>query len=278
MLKKWLLSGVLLAVVVGGIAVSAALFGYVAHKEAWPAKIHSYLAGRTSACCVDEVREKLNINTASKSFGVVDAVRQFVHGNSVNADHDFGHDPHPYDTGGVIRALLEVSDGEREPMGLMCSSRSNAMTGILDQMAYQSRQVHVFAPKAGSHTFLEVKDASDGRWYIQDPDYNLFWINRLSGERLGLGEMLTTSRNDVLPCVSENVCDWKFAEPIRNYFGAGIYFNFDATPLIVVNEDRFDLDAQLPYTTPPGTIVEFAQRTWGADYGEPILSVVHGAP
>lgn len=278
MQKKWLLLSGFLVLVVGGLSVGAALFGYLAHKEAWPAKIHSYLAGITPACCGDEVQEHLNIQADAAFSDTVDAVRKFVHGNSAHADHDFGQNPDPYDTGGVIRALLDVSNGKREPMALMCSSRSNAMTGILDQMGYASRQVHVFSPEAGSHTFLEVQNPDNGRWYIQDPDYDLFWINSMSGERLGLGEILTTPLTEVLPCTSEKVCDWRYAQPIKNYFGAGIYFNFDATPLIVVNEDRFDLDTKLPYTVPPGTIVEFAQNTWGADYGEPVLSVIHGGP
>tara|TARA_R110000824_G_scaffold220190_1_gene407239 strand:+ start:467 stop:1303 length:837 start_codon:yes stop_codon:yes gene_type:complete len=278
MQKKWLLLCLFLVSSIGCISVGAALLGYFAHKEAWPAKVHAYLAGRTPECCIDKVLEHLNTENDAGFFDKVDAVRDFVYGNSVHADHDFGKDPHPYDTGGVIRALLAVSDGKREPLELMCSSRSNAMTGILNQLGYASRQVHVFSPQPGSHTFLEVQNPDDGRWYIQDPDYNLFWINGISGERLGLGEMLTTPLEEVLPCTSEKVCDWKYAQPIKNYFGAGIYFNFDATPLIVVNEDRFDLDTELPYTVPPGTIVEFAQNTWGADYGEPILSVIHGGP
>lgn len=222
------------------------------------------------------MQERLTPSDPQDEFSKVDAVRDFVFKNSVHADHDFEQDIHPYDTGGVIQALLDTSNGLREPMALMCSSRSNAMTGILDQMGYASRQVHVFSPAPGSHTFLEVENPEDGRWYIQDPDYNLFWINAMSGDRLGLGEILTTPLDEVLPCRAPGDCSWEYAAQIENYFGAGIYFDFDTTPFIVVNKDRFDLDARLEYTSPPGTIIEFAERTWGGDYGAPIVSVISG--
>ncbi|PKR48311.1 hypothetical protein CU041_16580 [Thalassospira povalilytica] len=258
------------------LLLCAALFGYIAHKNNWPAQAHEYFSGITPACCLDRVLPKLQLQEGAETFEKIDAVRNFVFQNSMHADHDFDQTPHPYDTGGVIRALIDASDGNRHPMALMCSSRSNAMTGILDQMGYSSRQVHVFAPVSSSHTFLEVQSPEDGKWYIQDPDYNLFWMKAETGERLGLGEMLSTPLEEVLPCKAEGDCDWEYAKPIANSFGAGIYFNFNATPLIVINKDRFDLDTRLEYISPPGTITEFAERTWGKDYGEPIVSVISG--
>lgn len=269
--------GVVLGLFVA-ISVSSALVGYVAHKESWPAKIHAYLAGRTDPCCIEQVQERLTPSDPQDQFSQVDAVRDFVFTNSIRADHDFEQDIHPYDTGGVIQALIDANDGQIGPISLLCSSRSNAMTGILDQMGLRSRQVHVFSEQNGSHTFLEVNNTQDGKWYIQDPDYDLFWVETATKRRLGLGEMLTMSLDDVAPCKSTEDCGWHLAENLRPYFGAGIYFNFDATPLIVVNQDRFNLNTVLEYNDPPGTIVEFADVTWGADYGKPILSVVHGEP
>lgn len=271
---RWLVA----AVACGTLVVGAALIGYIAHKNSWAAKIHSYLSGKTDPCCIEEVIINLGVSARDPFFYKVDAFRDFVHSNSVSANHDFDQDLHPYDTGGVIRALLEVDEGNREAIGLLCSSRANAMTGLLSQIGIQSRQVHVFSEENGSHTFLEVKNPEDGRWYIQDPDYDLIWLDKAKRQRLGLGEMLTLSLDDVVPCRSEDDCDWKYASNLRSYFGAAIYFNFDATPLIVVNQDRYDLDTVLEYTTPPGTITDFARVNWGNDFGEPVLSVIHGAP
>lgn len=267
-----------MAAVGGALVAGAALFGYTAHKNAWPAKMHSYMSGRTDPCCIEAVIKSLGVGAGDPFFDKVDAIRDFVHSNSVSANHDFDRDLHPYDTGGVIRALLEVETGNREPVGLLCSSRANAMTGLLSQIGIQSRQVHVFSEENGSHTFLEVKNPEDGRWHIQDPDYDLIWLDEAKQKRLGLGEMLTLSLDNVVPCHSTDNCDWKYASNLRPYFGAAIYFNFDATPLIIVNQDRYDLDAVLEYNTPPGTIIDFARINWGSDFGKPVLSVIHGAP
>jgi len=151
------------------------------------------------------------------------------------------------------------------------------MSGILETFGIKARQVHLFSQSNGSHTFIEVQNPVTEMWVVHDPDYNMFWMNRHEERRIGLGEMITTPIETIVPCHVLGDCEWSLGEHFRSFLGVGVYFNFDGPPHALVNRSRFDPATLLPYSSPPQTLEKYISGLWELDYGPPVISVVSGA-
>lgn len=258
------------------VSALSAYGGYVAHKEGLIVALHNRIVGHTPPCCREEVSSLLPVSNDGDHDAFVDAVRLFVNSSSVRSSSLTSHGASAYDTGGVIRSLISAHKGSGEPPELLCSSRANAMSGILETFGIKSRQVHIFSYDDGSHTFIEVQNPHTGSWVIHDPDYNLIWMTQHNNHRIGLSDLITESTDDVMPCRVPGECSWKLAGNLRVFLGAGVYFNFDGSPHALVNRNRFDPAKPLSFSTPPRTLERYISDLWEADFGAPVISVVSG--
>jgi hypothetical protein len=120
-----------------------------------------------------------------------DAVRHFVNRNSRHAKNEefrrlLGHENR------MVEELIAYATGQRsEPVPLLCGARSNIMSAVLRKLGYETRIVALFDTdddELPSHTFLEVKNPETGSWETQDPDFDLYWISKSSGERVSLAD------------------------------------------------------------------------------------------
>lgn len=270
-MKKLIITLAVLATL-GGISLLSAGIGYVAHKHDWVAKTHARLVGRTPACCGDELSEILGFTPEENSIAWIDQTREFVHTNSKQISQITAHGAAAYDTGGVIRNLIATHHGKQKPAELLCSSRANAMSGLLETVGIESRQVHLFSQHNGSHTFLEVKDPESGTWSIQDPDYNLIWQDTQTGKRLDLAGLISLPVEQITPCQRDGKCGWHLAENLQVYTGAGLWFNFDARPVLLTNPEKFDMAAPLSWAAGQPMIESYANMFWAQDYG-PVLAI-----
>jgi hypothetical protein len=133
--------------------------------------------------------------------------------------------------------------------GLCCSSRAQAMREIVVSLGIQSRLVHVYSSdydEVMSHTFLEILNEDTGEWEVHDPDYNIYYIDKRSGQRLPVSRLILVGLQGVVPCNSDSNCGYTKTKAMLlkdHYLGAAMYdFRMDGVaPVVIVNTDRFSL-------------------------------------
>jgi hypothetical protein len=82
------------------------------------------------------------------------------------------------------------------------------MSEILQKLGYKTRVVAVFDTDETltSHAFLEVMNPETGRWETQDPQLDIFWRNKVSGERVSLADA-AEGLDAIEPC-GRSRCGW----------------------------------------------------------------------
>ena len=157
---------------------------------------------------VEEIIELIDL-PPSKSFReTVDAVRVFVNDHSRGKmDATFyamRNDPVAFAKGLIAHAR----DPSTERVHMECSTRARLMEGILRQMAVETRTIGIFATNGrfSSHSFLDVFNPQSKQWETVDPDYDLYWIDRSTGNRVSLVEA-AEKLDDLQPCGRER-CGW----------------------------------------------------------------------
>ena len=216
---------------------------------AWLAVAEGLKAHR-SARTADAARATIAMLTVppdADPSAVADTVRQFVTANSVHRmdDEFYGHWG---DNEHIFRRLVRHHRGEDSPPHLECSSRSGLVEIMLRQLGYQTRGVVVYEPKNRfpSHTFLEFFNSTTGRWEAQDPTYDVHWIERSTGRRIGAHEIIASGLDEIVPCIAEK-CGWNLrsaeglrVDKTRSYLGlASIRDSAGGRRPLLVNQGRF---------------------------------------
>jgi len=109
---------------------------------------------------------------------------------------------------GVIAHAKQPS---AEPIHMECSTRSNLMGRILRDLGYQTRVVAIFDSQTNlrSHSFLDVMNPATQRWETQDADYDIYWQDTRSKERVSLADAAERVQ-DIEPCGRQS-CGWDHA-------------------------------------------------------------------
>ena len=111
------------------------------------------------------------------------------------------------------------------------------MREILLSLCIQSRIVNYFSEFNGSHTFIEVFNKKIEEWILEDPDYNISYKLNGSDKKISLADTIIHSNNKFKLC-REGVCNWELAYGLKVFTGAGLYFNFDYSPVILINQKK----------------------------------------
>jgi hypothetical protein len=157
---------------------------------------------------LQEIMPMLNLATGSDFHKRIDRVRAFINDHSIHRmDKEFwATGPH---LSAYAAKLIAYARGvSREPVHMECSARSKLMARILRSMGYETRLVAIYNTDTNlqSHTFLEVFNPETQRWETQDPDYDIYWRNKTSGERISLAEAAEVIDN-IEPC-GRSDCGW----------------------------------------------------------------------
>ena len=140
----------------------------------------------------------------------VDQVRLFINRNSVHRIDErfyrYWKTPEK-----MIDLMTEHAIQNGPAPHMECSSRAGAMRVILRSLGFQTRAVALYQQdnnKWKSHSFLEVLNPETETWEIQDPDYNIYWINIAAGNRVGTIDLLKEARTKFVPCLAPGNCGW----------------------------------------------------------------------
>ena len=170
----------------------------------------------------------------------IDFVRDFVYRNSIHlADEEFWE--YAYNTPRVLEMLYDTYRNDAPPPHLVCDPRSYAMAEILGNLSIRRRVVYVYTDSLGeevqSHTFLEVYNEDFERWEVQDPDYNVYWEDMRTGERLSTLQLVLDDLDAFMPrSSSADLVDFALERLKPYYFEVLVYPGGSG----VVNIERFD--------------------------------------
>ena len=208
--------------------------------------IETLSSKRKSDPIAERVVETIGISDSDSFHEKTDKIRQFVHQSSIHRIDDELY-TYIYDSDRILE-MLEASYLEKQPPpGLECWTRSNAMIRLAYSAGVRTRQVIVYRPIDGylSHTLLEVYNPATDAWEMQDPEYNMFYIDTEQTRRASITDLVTNSYDAFMPCSDENTCGWDISSQehhdpkvLYEYFGLATYPDGE-TAIVLVNDDRF---------------------------------------
>jgi hypothetical protein len=160
---------------------------------------------------VQEIVSLLGLAATPNFHYRLDKVRTFINDNSIHkidkAFWDIKGQPDMFAAG----VLAHAKGTSAAPVHMECSTRTYLMGSILQALGYNTRVVAIFNSRTNlkSHSFLEIMNPDTGRWETQDADYDIYWRNKSSGERLSLAET-AESIDEIEPCGRDG-CGWGHA-------------------------------------------------------------------
>ncbi len=243
--------------------------GYYAKKYNILAKLHTYFSTSKSSYNLSTVQYLFDSDNLSFEE-LTENVRLFVNLNSKKVNNKVQRKYNENDTKKMIRMMLEDQPQNSVKPQLSCSARALVMQEILSALNIQSRIVNYFSELNGSHTFLEVFNKETYEWILEDPDYNISYKLNDIDKKISLADTIINSNNKFKPC-RKGVCDWKFAENLKAFTGAGLYFNFDHSPVILINQEKFNSKLSLKWDKHQRTLLNYVNDIWGENITEAVL-------
>ncbi len=156
---------------------------------------------------IGEIHDVMGVNSITDFHKKIDAVRMAVHANSVHKiDEEFRA---KWGTGDLEKDFLRYLKKQSSvPAKMECSARSAMAADILRYAGFDVRQVVVYNVTTGlnSHTFIDVLNPETNKWETQDPDFNIYWRNAKTRERVSYAEVVSDF-TAFEPCFDRG-CGW----------------------------------------------------------------------
>jgi hypothetical protein len=180
-----------------------------------------------------------------------DFVRSWIHRNSVHRI-DGEHAKYAFDTRRVVSMLWSTHAEGAPPAHLSCGPRALAMKRILTELGILSRMTMIFTDdfaELRSHTYLGVFDPESGRWEIQDPDFDAYYVDARTGVRASTLDLVFGNLDDFVPH-QPGRSGWDATDlgKVRAWFEAMLIApDFEGgRAVVLVNRDRFDPAKRYP--------------------------------
>lgn len=166
---------------------------------------------RATDAHVQEIVAMLDLKAIPDFHLRLDKVRVFINDNSEHKTNDEFHANRENSAAFAAGVLAHAKGLSSDPINMECSTRTRLMAPILNALGYETRMVAIFDSDTNlkSHSFLEVLNPETGKWETQDADYDIYWRNRHSNERVSLAER-AEAIDAIEPC-GRNVCGWEHA-------------------------------------------------------------------
>jgi len=155
-------------------------------------------------------------------------VRNWVNSNSVHLIDD-EHDSYAFK---INKVVCRISDYHQSKIGkphLSCGPRSYLAKLILDKLGFETRIIDIYKIDNGipkSHTLFEYFDKQHKKWLLQDPDFNVYYVDKYTNMPLGTIECIKKESASISYCTSsykvENVGNLIGA--IQSYFSLVVVY------------------------------------------------------
>ena len=191
------------------------------------------------------IRAYLDAQNFLSETARLDFIRQWVNQNSIHLI-DKQHNKYAFNTPLVLAMLWKTHQTNQNPAHLSCGPRTLAMQAILNELGIQNRMVYIFTdnyPQVRSHTFLEVFNRETRQWEVQDPDFNLYYVNLQTQRRVATADLLWGDLETLVPA-SQAGMGWAVNEVVhlkQDYFEAMMYMDAAKVKksIILINADKF---------------------------------------
>lgn len=255
------------------IAFTFLLLGYFLKKNNIIQNFHSYLKHSNTVYDEDIIHFKFNY-TDKKFDDFTEDIRSFINSNSIRYQSNQKRYYDENDSKKVVDMMLNFHNNQINPPQLSCSSRASAMQEILKVLGVKSRLVNLFSENSGSHSFLEVLNPNTNQWILEDPDYNIAYKFINQDKKVSLADLVTSSNEDFHPCRGAQ-CSWSFADNLKNYTGAALFYNFDHSPVIFLNQKKFKVNTVLKWDKKKRNIIDYVNDIWGDNITEAVTIIIN---
>ena len=255
------------------VAFTLLLSGYYLKKNNIIQIFHSYFKGYNTVYDEDIIRLKFNY-TDKKFDDFTEGIRSFINSNSIRYQSNQKRNYDENDSKKVVDMMLNFYNNKIDPPQLSCSSRASAMQEILKVLGIRSRLVNLFSENSGSHSFLEVLNPNTNQWILEDPDYNISYKFISQDKKVSLADLVTNSNEDFHPCRGAK-CSWSFADNLKNYTGAALFYNFDHSPVIFLNQKKFKANTVLKWDKKKRNIIDYVNDIWGDNITKAVTIIIN---
>ncbi|ENB9665934.1 hypothetical protein ABJB81_004317 [Pseudomonas putida] len=142
------------------------------------------------ALIADIIREE----SASTGMLLQDVARELLANNTIHSDGDWwaAHANDPYYAAEHIYKTV-IGDPTAEGVELLCGNMVNVFSGVCAELGLQKRTIWTYSDTQGffqGHTYIEIFNTTTNKWEIQDADYNVYYTDIRTGERIGVMDMM----------------------------------------------------------------------------------------
>ncbi|MGF6201365.1 calcium-binding protein [Pseudomonas laurylsulfatiphila] len=158
----------------------------------------------------DIVREE----AAATGALLQDVARELLSTNTTHAMGDWwaAHGNDPFYTAEQIYKTV-TGDPTAERAELLCGNIVNVFSGLCSELGLQKRTIWTYSDTQGffqGHTYLEVFNTTTNKWEIQDADYNVYYTDVRTGERVGVKDMMNA--DDIENFIPHNASESGWSE------------------------------------------------------------------
>ncbi|PVZ32925.1 calcium-binding protein [Pseudomonas sp. CC120222-01a] len=142
------------------------------------------------ALIADIIREE----SAKTGMLLQDVARELLATNTIHSDGEWwaAHANDPYYTAEQIYKTV-IGDPTAENVELLCGNMVDVFSGVCAELGLQKRTIWTYSDTQGffqGHTYLEIFNTTTNKWEIQDADYNVYYTDVRTGERIGVMDMM----------------------------------------------------------------------------------------
>lgn len=143
------------------------------------------------ALIADIIRQE----SASTGQLLQDTARELLANNTTHSDGEWWalHGNDNFYTAEQIYKTI-IGDPTAERAQLLCGNMVDVFSGVCAELGLQKRSVWTYSDSQGffqGHTYLEIFNTTTNKWEIQDADYNVYYTDIRTGERVGVAEIMS---------------------------------------------------------------------------------------
>jgi hypothetical protein len=159
---------------------------------------------------INQIKEGSGVKDITDFHDRMDHLRVFINANSQHKeDEEFRASWR--DRTKLAANFIDHLEKRRQDLPHMeCSTRASLMGAILTSEGYKIRSIDVYHPLPSGllsgHALLDVFNPHTKKWESQDPEYDVYWKNKKTGERVSMAEAGLDLEN-IQPCNLKR-CGW----------------------------------------------------------------------
>jgi hypothetical protein len=209
------------------------------------APITAQPVAQSPAQALQAIKKFVDAQPFSSETARIDFIRNWVNQNSIHLI-DAEHNQYAFKTPKVLVMLWQTHLTAQAPAHLSCGPRALAMQAILKELGIPSRAVFIFTDNYNqvmSHTFLEVLNRDTGAWEVQDPDFNIYYVDLRTQKRVATAALVWGDLDVLVPqsATTQGWAENKVAHLKQDYFETMMYLSQQTEKyVILINRARFD--------------------------------------